>query len=168
MKPKLSKSVVQLREQADDAYPDRDRRSDGTIGDSKHSNRKSDHNIDPNTGYVRALDLDAGFDGQASTAAYVADQIRIAAKSDKRIAYVIFNKKIASARSLWKWRKYTGVNPHTSHIHISFTKAGDTDSKFFNIPLLGGTDEPRPKEDASKLGTSISHCCSCACSSRRD
>ncbi len=46
MKPKLSKSVVQLREQADDAYPDRDRKSDGTIGDAKHSTRKSDHNPD--------------------------------------------------------------------------------------------------------------------------
>jgi len=101
MKPKLSKSVIQLREQADDAYPDRDRRSDGTIGDAKHQNRKSDHNIDPDTGYVRALDLDAGFNGQTSTAAYIADQIRIAAKSDKRISYVIFNHKIASAKIFW-------------------------------------------------------------------
>jgi len=168
MKPKLSKSVIQLREQADDAYPDRKRDSDGTIGDSRHSTRKSDHNPDIHSGYVRAIDLDADFNEQASTAAYIADQIRIAARTDKRIAYVIFNKKIASARSLWKWHKYTGVNPHIKHIHVSFTKAGDTDSKFFNIPLLGGTDEPRPKEDASKLGTSISHCCSCACSSRRD
>jgi hypothetical protein len=168
MKPKLSKSVVQLREQADDAYPDRKRDSDGTIGDSRHSTRKSDHNPDPDSGYVRALDLDVDFDKSANTAAYIADQIRIAARTDKRIAYVIFNKKIASARSLYRWKKYTGINPHTSHIHISFTKAGDTDSKFFNIPLLGGTDEPRPKEDASKLGQSVSNCCSCACSSRRD
>ena len=138
MKPRLSKSVVQLREQADDAYPNRKRHSDGTIGDAKHSTRKSDHNPDIHTGYVRALDLDADFDEQASTASYVADQIRIAAKSDKRIAYVIFDRKIASARSLWRWRKYRGVNPHTKHIHISFTKAGDQDQKFFNIPLLGG------------------------------
>jgi hypothetical protein len=167
-KPRLSKSVVQLREQADDAYPDRKRDSDGTIGDSKHSARKSDHNADPDSGYVRALDLDADFDKQASTAAYVADQIRTLAKSDKRIAYVIFNRKIASPRSFWKWRKYTGVNPHTSHIHISFTKAGDTDSKFFNIPLLGGTDEPRPKENASKLGTSLPDCSSCPNRCRRD
>jgi len=79
MKPRLSKSVVQLREQADDAYPDRKRDSDGTIGDAKHSARKSDHNPDPDSGIVRALDLDADFDKQASTAAYVADQIRIAA-----------------------------------------------------------------------------------------
>lgn len=138
MKPRLSKSVVQLREQADDAYPDRKRHSDGTIGDRRHSNRKSDHNPCPNTGYIRALDLDADFTKSSSTAAYIADQIRIAARTDKRIAYVIFNHKIASARSLWRWKKYRGINQHTSHIHISFTKAGDTDQKFFNIPLLGG------------------------------
>jgi hypothetical protein len=163
MKPKLSKSVVQLREQADDAYPDRKRDSDGTIGDARHSARKSDHNPDRDSGIIRALDLDVDFDKSANTAAYIADQIRTLAKSDKRIAYVIFNRKIASARSLWRWRKYTGVNPHSSHIHISFTKVGDTDSKFFNIPLLGGTDEPRPKEDASKLGQSVSNSCSCTC-----
>jgi hypothetical protein len=168
MKPKLSKSVVQLREQADDAYPDRKRDSDGTIGDARHSTRKSDHNPDSSSGYVRAIDLDADFDRSSSTAAYIADQIRIAAKSDKRIAYVIFNHKIASARSLWRWKKYTGVNPHTKHIHVSFTKAGDTDSKFFNIPLLGGTDDTRPKKDASNLGTSLSDSCSCTHSCGRD
>jgi len=138
-KPRLSKSVIQLREQADDSYPDRKRDSDGTIGDLRHQSTKSDHNPDPGTGYVRALDLDADFNRQANTAAYVADQIRIAARTDKRIAYVIFNGKIASARSLWRWHKYRGINPHTKHIHISFTKAGDEDQKFFNIPLLGGT-----------------------------
>lgn len=168
MKPRLSKSVIQLREQADDSYPDRKRDSDGTIGDLRHSNRKSDHNPDPNSGIVRALDLDADFDEQASTAAYVADQIRIAARTDKRIAYVIFDRKIASARSLWRWRKYTGINPHTKHIHISFTKAGDTDSKFFNIPLLGGTDDTGSKENAGNLGKSLSNSCACTHSCGRD
>jgi hypothetical protein len=166
MKPRLSKALIQLREQADDAYPDRKRDSDGTIGDARHQTRKSDHNPDPDSGYIRAIDLDADFDKSSSTAAYIADQLRTLAKSDKRIAYVIFNKKIASARSLWRWRKYTGVNPHIKHIHVSFTKAGDTDSKFFNIPLLGGTDEPRPKEDASQLGKSVLNSCTCTCRCR--
>jgi hypothetical protein len=168
MKPRLSKALIQLREQADDSYPDRKRDSDGTIGDARHATRKSDHNPDPDSGFVRAIDLDADFDKSSSSAAYIADQIRIAAKSDKRIAYVIFNRKIASARSLWKWRKYTGVNPHIKHIHVSFTKAGDTDSKFFNIPLLGGTDEPRPEKDVSKLGTRLPDCSSCPNRCRRD
>jgi hypothetical protein len=138
MKPRLSKSVIQLREQADYSYPDRKRDSDGTIGDLRHQAKKSDHNPDPHTGYVRALDLDADFNRQANTAAYIADQIRIAARTDKRVAYVIYNHKIASPRSFWRWVKYRGINPHTKHIHISFTKAGDENQKFFNIPLLGG------------------------------
>jgi hypothetical protein len=40
----------------------------------------------------------------------------------------------------WKWRKYSGSNPHTSHIHVSFNKGkADTDGSFFEIPMLGGT-----------------------------
>ena len=140
MKARLSKSVIQFREQADDAYPDRSRRSDGTWADARHAVRKSDHNACPHTGYVRAFDLDASLDGKNATAHYLADQIRVVAKRDKRIAYVIFNKRIASKRTLWRWVKYRGTNPHISHIHISFTQAGDKDSSFFQIPLLGGTD----------------------------
>jgi hypothetical protein len=39
----------------------------------------------------------------------------------------------------WRWRKYSGSNPHKHHCHISFTTKGDTDGSFFNIPMLGGT-----------------------------
>lgn len=58
MKPRLSKAAIQLREQFDDTYPDRDRRSDGWIGDTRHASRPSDHNPDPKTGVVRAIDID--------------------------------------------------------------------------------------------------------------
>lgn len=72
---------------------------------------------------------------------YLANQIRDFAKRDKskRIAYIIFDKKIASARSFWRFRTYRGSNPHTKHMHISFTKKGDADGSFFNIPMIGGT-----------------------------
>ncbi len=46
MKVKLSKAAIQLREQIDDSFPDRDRASDGWIGDTRHAARKSDHNPD--------------------------------------------------------------------------------------------------------------------------
>ncbi len=42
MKPRLSQSAIQLREQIDDAFPDRDRTSDGWIGDTRHAARKSE------------------------------------------------------------------------------------------------------------------------------
>lgn len=143
MKPILCKAGQQLREQFDDSFPDRDRRSDGWLGDLRHSARPSDHNPDTKTGFiVRAIDVDRDVSGTAKPDLMpdIADQIRLAAKAgDKRIAYVIFAGRIASSRMGWRWRTYKGSNPHNHHCHISFTKKGDTDGSFFNIPLLGGT-----------------------------
>lgn len=140
MTPKLCKAGQQLREQFDDTYPDRDRTSDGWIGDVRHSARPSDHNPDA-AGIVRAIDIDRDLSGKKKPDLMpdLADQIRHAAKSDKRIAYVIFSGKIASPRMGWRWRKYSGINPHTKHCHISFTKKGDADGSFFNIPMIGGS-----------------------------
>ena len=135
MKAWLSKAAVQLREQTDDAFMDRSRKSDGWIGDLKHQSRKSDHNPLP-SGEVCAIDIDARLSDQEGVSFDLADQIRQAAKTDKRILYVIHAGKIASAKSFWKFVKYRGINPHHKHIHISFkpNQKGD----FFNIPLLGG------------------------------
>jgi hypothetical protein len=141
MKPLLCKAGQQLREQIDDSFPDRDRKSDGWIGDAKHSNRKSDHNPDSTNGIVRAIDVDKDFDSRPSTGAYLADQIRVCAKKDKRISYIIYAGKIASAKSLWRWRTYSGINSHHAHIHISFTKKGDQNGRWFDIPMLGATRE---------------------------
>ena len=137
MKPLLCKAGQQLREQIDDAFLDRERKSDGWIGDRSHSNRKSDHNPDPSNGIVRAIDVDKDLDSRPSTGAYLADQIRKCAKKDKRISYVIYAGKISSAKSLWRWRTYSGVNSHHAHIHISFSKKGDQNGSWFDIPMLG-------------------------------
>ena len=135
--PKLCKAGIQLREQIDDAFPDRDRTSDGWIGDSKHAARKSDHNPTAD-GIVRALDIDADLRSHKSEAFDLADQLRLLARSDKRIGYIIFSGKIASWRRNYKWRKYTGINPHKTHIHVSFTAKGDHDGSMFRIPILTG------------------------------
>ena len=138
MKPWLSKAAQQLREQTDDCFPDRKRKSDGWIGDLRHSARVSQHN--PNEqGEVCAIDIDAGLSEEQGISLYLADQIRQAAKRDKRISYVIHAGKIASAKSLWRWIKYNGINPHHKHIHISFKP--NQNGEFFNIPLLGGKNE---------------------------
>ena len=103
MKPRLSKSAIQLREQIDDAFPDRDRTSDGWIGDTRHAARKSDHNPDAQ-GWVRAIDIDrdlAGKKGKPDLMPDLVDQIRVLAKSgDKRISYIIFDGRIASSKRL--------------------------------------------------------------------
>jgi hypothetical protein len=136
--PKLCAAGVQLRDQVDTWFPDRCTKSpEGWLGDSRHSARKSDHNPD-RFGWVRGLDLNSRLESSDSLAPYLADQIRVAAKSDPRISYVIFNGRICSKILNWKWRKYKGINPHKKHIHISFTTLGDLNGTAFDIPLIGG------------------------------
>jgi hypothetical protein len=104
MKAWLSKAAVQLREQTDDCFPDRKRASDGWIGDARHSARVSDHN--PNEqGEVCAIDIDARLSDQEGVSFDLADQIRQAAKIDKRISYIIHAGKICSGKSLGRWVK---------------------------------------------------------------
>jgi hypothetical protein len=143
MKPKLSKAAVQLREQFDDTYPDRDRLSDGWIGDRKHSARKSDHNPDEE-GWVRAIDVDRDLhkSGKPDLMPDLVDQVRLACKSrtEKRISYIIFDGRICSPILNWKWRKYTGANKHIKHAHFSFKKEADLLGQFYKIPMLGETN----------------------------
>lgn len=137
MKPWLCAAGIELRNAITTWYPDRRTTSDGWLGDARHSATKSDHNPDAD-GCVRAIDIDSRLDSSAQLSVYLADQIRVCAKTDKRISYVIHNGFIASKIMGFKWRRYRGINPHKKHIHISFTKLGDKDGKPFDIPLLGG------------------------------
>jgi hypothetical protein len=144
MKPQLSKAAKQLREQFDDTFPSRDRTSDGWIGDTRHAARPSDHNPDAN-GWVRAIDVDRDVSGKSKPDLMpdIADQIRLLCKSkrEKRITYIIFDGFIASSKKGWAWREYTGANKHTHHCHISFAKEADDDGAFFQVPMLGASNE---------------------------
>jgi len=150
---KLCKAGVQLREQLDDDYPNRSRKSDGWIGDARHSARKSDHN--PNEdGIVRAIDITSDLGSHPEEAHSVVEKIRKCAKrGDKRISYVIFDGRICSSMLNWKWRKYKGINPHRSHFHISFTSLGDNDGSWFD--LEGERNVKRFKKSGGKLAKDI-------------
>jgi hypothetical protein len=73
----------------------------------------------------------------------LADQIRLLCKSKKerRITYIIFDGRIASAKKAWEWRPYEGSNKHNHHCHISFAKEADNDEAFFQVPMLGANNE---------------------------
>src|SRR5690606_29069239 len=55
----LAPSLVKLRDLINQNWPNRDKSSDGWIGDPSHQARKSDHNPDYSAGgVVRAIDVD--------------------------------------------------------------------------------------------------------------
>jgi hypothetical protein len=141
MKPRLSKAAAQLRNQIDDAYGDRDRLSDGWIGDSRHAARKSDHSPDAQ-GWVRAIDIDRDLHkgGKPDLMPDLVNQVRLAckSKSEQRISYIIFDGRICSPILRWKWRTYKGANKHNKHAHFSFKKEADLLGQFYQIPMLGG------------------------------
>lgn len=118
---RLAKSLTVLGNEIDAAAPGRSTASDGTIGDTSHQARPSDHN--PNrAGVVCAADY-------THDPASGADMHRIAehlrTKRVKALKYVIFNRRIASAASGWRWTFYGGSNPHTAHMHVSVGRGAD-------------------------------------------
>lgn len=119
-----AQALEQLRTAVNRRWPNRDKRSDGTIGDAAHATRDSDHNpwmVVNGIGVVRAIDIDV--DG--INAGWLAEQLRRAgAGGDGRLTnggYVIFNRRITKP-DFSGWSVYNGTNPHTSHVHTSFSR----------------------------------------------
>lgn len=117
---RLAESLKRLREQINEAYPSRDKSSDGSIGDENHASRKSDHNPwvkDKNgIGVVTAIDIDRDFNDGHDARELVA---ALQASKDKRIKYIIFERKITQKGDITQWKPYTGANAHNHHVHIS-------------------------------------------------
>ena len=92
-----SASVTQLLKEVNKLWPKRDKTSDGIKGDVAHSKRLSDHNPDPKTGVVRAVDIDKDLSADKNASWKLADQLRqIAAAGDGRIKYIIHMGQITS------------------------------------------------------------------------
>ncbi|HSC92969.1 MAG TPA: peptidoglycan-binding domain-containing protein [Gaiellaceae bacterium] len=147
---RVSKALLALRAEIDARWPNRDRRTDGTIGDANHCGpgRTSDHCPNP-AGVVRALDVDS--DG--IPAGWLAEHVRKrGAAGDARLAnggYVIFNRRIASWSHGWAWRTYTGQDPHTSHIHVSISRDASGYDGAGRWEVRGATPTPTPTSTTS-------------------
>lgn len=110
----VSAALLSLRDEVNEAWPNRDKTYDGTIGDAAHAARGSDHNPLPD-GEVCALDITTvGID-----APWLAEHLAALAPVDPRVKYVIFNRRIFDLSVSPDWRPYTGEDPHTDHIHLS-------------------------------------------------
>ncbi len=133
---RLANSLVTLRNQVNAAYPNRDKASDGTIGDAAHAGTVSDHN--PNSaGVVTAFDIDSDLNG--GNIWDLANSI----KTDPRVKYLIVNRQIY----INGWQPYNGPDPHTSHLHVSVGNDYDN-PKEWNI---GGANDMAWKETAEEL-----------------
>ncbi|MEU4694864.1 hypothetical protein [Actinoplanes sp. NPDC023714] len=123
--------LVRLRTELNEIAPGRDKTSDGTIGDRAHQASVSDHN-DDEVGRVPIRDADAkhevhAFDADDDlrtpnlTMEMVVQHIlrRCRSGAEKRLRYIIYNRRIWEASNGWRQRSYSGASPHTEHAHFS-------------------------------------------------
>lgn len=112
--PYLVACLATLRAEFNALSPNRDKGSDGWIGDAAHQAGTSDHNPDAQ-GRVLAIDID-------STGPWPVpfDDLVNSTVGDARLEYIIWNRRITTRDTGWVWRPYTGTSdPHTGHAHFS-------------------------------------------------
>lgn len=123
---RIAKSLEVLRDEVNTRWPDRNKASDGFIGNAAHAASASDHNPNP-YGVVCAFDIThdpAGCDGN-----YLAELIRTHRHPD--VKYVIWDHRLFSSYGAtpWEWRPYHGADPHTNHVHVSVGVGTDGQSQ---------------------------------------
>ena len=156
---KASPAAVALLRQATAIAPKRMKASDGLLPSAAH--RKASPNSDHNTGLAVDLTHDPknGID---------CEEIFERLKEDRRVSYLIFNKRIWSrARKKEGNRKYSGANPHTKHLHISINPdySDDTSPWFWwlNQPTVlnqvKAKLQPSPKKKVAVEPATVCTCC---------
>jgi peptidoglycan hydrolase-like protein with peptidoglycan-binding domain len=141
----LAPSLVQLRDEINTRWPRRPKGSDGTIGDSAHAARQSDHN--PNgRGSVNAIDIT--YPGVNPTV------IISAVKNHPAANYVIFNGSIYRRNGGWKKEVYHGASPHKEHLHISILQTVEAEQS--KRPWLAGV-AVKPIKPSSTFPLPASH-----------
>ncbi|MBM7788792.1 hypothetical protein [Tenggerimyces flavus] len=91
-------------------------------------------------------ELGGGVDNPGPKRNFIGNEISayvLANRARLNVTYLIWNRRIASPASNppWSWRAYTGSNPHTDHVHVSFETNG---------PYVPPEDEVTP-EDIEKI-----------------
>lgn len=105
----LVRSLVNLRAEIDQVWPNRDRRTDGWYADPR-VRYSFGHNPD-GKGAVHAIDVDKdGIDP-----GWIGDNIH---KTGDVLYYWIWNRHIYGRWSGFRPEPYSGASPHTDHMHF--------------------------------------------------
>jgi hypothetical protein len=143
----VDRGLIRLRDQVNEAAPNRSKASDGFIGDPAHQATESDHNPEhPPPAGNPDYEVDAGDlthdPAHGADMGVVSESIRVS--KDPRVSYVIFNRRIFSGPDgpqPWVWRIYSGTSPHTEHMHVSVRDVTHDQTQDWKIGL-GMTDIP--------------------------
>lgn len=123
--------LVVLRAEFNAVAPNRDKASDGTVGDPAHAATSSDHNPDETarTPYedadrrneVHAVDIDGHLRVPGLTMQDCVRRIVLRHRDgrDNRLQNVIYDGRIWSRSWGWATRTYDGANKHRQHAHFS-------------------------------------------------
>jgi hypothetical protein len=131
---RVAKSLDVLLGQINAQAPTRSKASDGSIADDAHS-KSSDHypKVLPGLGSTPTVTARDFTHDPADGADMNVIAERLRRSKDRRIKYVIWNRRIFSGSAgpqPWVWRGYDGDNPHDKHMHVSADAsavADDTD-----------------------------------------
>jgi hypothetical protein len=141
----LTQGLQNLRTQINTAFPNRDKISDGTIGDTLHKLHPSGHNPDDTPGSkpswdgdpdnnpeVRAWDMDSDLNFPGVSTQDLVDHIRKLPNLETHIRYIIYNHTMYHYLNNYEPAPYTGTSPHTEHVHFEgqWTQPADNDTTF--------------------------------------
>lgn len=162
--------LVQLRDEFNKIAPGRDKASDGSKGDDAHAASVSDHNPDETgnvpirdadkTNEVHALDVDKDLRESDLTMEKVVQFLlaRCRSGAEKRLRYIIYNRRIWSASSGWVQKAYGGSNPHDKHAHFSasYTASREASTASWHledIPVALTADDKKTIENLVKANS---------------
>lgn len=137
----LTRGLATVRAEFNEVFPNRDKASDGSIGDQAHQTGSSGHNPDL-TGRaehrdgdaldeVRAIDVDRDLvpGSQVDWMERVVQSIVLKGRAGQYVPfrYIIYKRRIWSRTDGWRTRTYTGANTHDRHAHFSgdYTQTAD-------------------------------------------
>ncbi len=134
----LTRGLRTWFDEIDRVFPNRDKATDGTKGDSSHSGSTSGHNPDitgkaefrdgDSKDEVRAIDVDKDLRSKITMEQLIQFLVLLGrAGVYLPFRYFIYNGRIWRKSTGWKTEVYTGANDHSGHAHFSgdYTQKAD-------------------------------------------